>query len=160
MRRYRARGVTTRTATPLHVKRDRFSEVRFPVFLPPKRAPSTPICPLGLHWHENREVPSQFPNFHVPPQIKIGEKREETFSSALHPPPHPPAKKTTSKMKDNRSYSHTSQTRAKEATGQTYFFAFSPPESQTKRKARPLFLAWKKTAIFVARVWAQTCSLQ
>ena len=41
-----------------------------------------------------------------------------------------------------------------------HFFAFSPPESQTKRKARPLFLAWKKTAIFVARVWAQIYSLQ
>ena len=93
-------------------------------------------------------MPSQFPNFHVAPQIKIGEKREETFSSALHPPPHPPAKKTTSKMRDNRSYSHTSQTRAKEATGQLYFFCLLPSRVANKTESAPSFSRMEKDSDF------------
>ena len=112
--------------------------MRFPFFLLQSVGSSIHPRSVRLRWHWPRRVPSHIPPFRTQPQIKIGHKKEKTLSSP--PTPHtatPTTEKNASGTQgmDNRSGSHTSQTRAIEATGHLY----SSPSSLRSRKQNGAF---------------------
>ena len=158
MRRYRVRRATARTAIPLHIERDRFSDMRFSIFFTAQKSavhPSLSSLPTVALASTSAFTTSSSP--YLASDKNRWEKRKDLLlhppRPLTHSPPYEP-KQTTSEIKDSRSGDDASQARPMEATGQLYSSLPSslPPLSQTKRNACPLFLPWQEKEVFVTLV--------